>query len=85
MSTDGFTVTLGPYYSISEGVKGNKEGGTKMMMTTMTTKTTMTEMASRLPPPGWNTIKFVVGNAGNDNIDSWAFLRARLFSCIAAG
>ncbi len=29
MSADGFTVELGPYYSISEGVKGNKKPGRK--------------------------------------------------------
>jgi hypothetical protein len=72
MSADGFTVKLGPYYSISKGVKGDKEGGTKMT-TTMTT--TATDTASLLPPPGWNTIEFLIGNAGNDNVDSWAFLR----------
>ncbi len=38
-----------------------------------------------LPPWGWNTIKFVIGNVGNNNIDSWAFLRSGLFSCIVRG
>ncbi len=46
MSADGYTVELGPYYSISEGVKGIKEGNTK------TTTTTTTETASLLPPLG---------------------------------
>ena len=42
MSTGGFSVKLGPCYSISKGVKGNKEWGTKTttmsMMTTTKTK-----------------------------------------------
>jgi hypothetical protein len=46
VSVDEFTVKLGPYYSISEGVKGDKEGGAKTT-TTMTT----TETASLLLPP----------------------------------
>ncbi len=56
------------------------------MTTTMATRTTMTtttKTASLLPPPEWNTIKFVIGKAGNNNVDSWVFLRAGLFLCIA--
>ncbi len=49
MSTDGFTIKLGPYYSISKGVKGDKEEGTKTT-TPMTTITT--DMASLLPHSG---------------------------------
>ncbi len=55
MSAGGFTVKLGQYYTISKGVKGDKEGGTKTMMTTRTTATT-TDTASLWPPPGWNMI-----------------------------
>ncbi len=82
MSADRFTIKLGPYYSINEGVKGDKEGGTKM---TVTTTMTVTDTASLSPPPGWNMIKFVIGNLGNNNIDSWVFLRTGLFLCIVVG
>ncbi len=88
VSVDGLTVKMGPYYIISEGVKGNKEGGAKTMMkTTKTTMSTMmTETASLLlPPPGRNTIKFVIGNAGDNSVDSWVFLRAGSFRCVALG
>jgi hypothetical protein len=92
------TVELGQYYSVSEGVNGDEEGGTKtttmMTMTTTTKKMTAmtmtmantTETASLLLPPlGWNMIKFVIGNVGDDNVDSWVFLRAGLFRCISLG
>jgi hypothetical protein len=86
MSTDGFTIELGLYYSISEGVKGNEERATKTTKTTTTTRSmTKTEMASLLPPLGWNTIEYVIGDIGHNNVDSWAFLRAGLFSCITMG
>jgi hypothetical protein len=62
--------------------KCDEEGGSKTTMTTTMTTIT-TETASLLPPPGWNTIKFIIGNAGDDNVESWAFLRAGLFLCIA--
>ena len=71
VSADGFTVELGPYYRDDEG------GAT----TTTTTTTTTTSM---LPSPGWNVIEFVIGDAGDDNVDSWAFLRANSFSCVVA-
>ncbi len=80
VSAEGFTVDLGLYYSVSEGVKGNEEGGAKTTMTITTTET-----ASLLPPPGWNTIEFVIEDAGDDNVDSWVFLRAGSFSCVAVG
>lgn len=31
--------------------------------------------------PGWNSIKFVVGDAGDRHLDSWVFLKAGSFSC----
>ena len=31
--------------------------------------------------PGWNSIKFVVGDAGDRNHDSWVFIKAGSFSC----
>lgn len=31
--------------------------------------------------PGWNSIKFVVGDAGDENLDSWVFLKGGSFSC----
>jgi hypothetical protein len=30
-------------------------------------------------------IEFIIGNTGNDNVDSWAFLRAGSFLCVAVG
>ena len=45
---------------------------------------TATTTASMLPSPGWNIIEFVIGDAGDDNVDSWAFLRANSFSCVVA-
>jgi len=70
VSAGGFTVELGPYYRDDDG------GGA-----TTTTTTTTTSM---LPSPGWNIIEFVIGDAGDDNVDSWAFLRANSFSCVVA-
>ena len=31
--------------------------------------------------PGWNSIKFVIGDAGDSDIDSWVFLKEGSFSC----
>ncbi|KAL7440576.1 hypothetical protein ACHAXH_009128, partial [Discostella pseudostelligera] len=31
--------------------------------------------------PGWNSIKFVIGDAGDRHLDSWVFLKAGSFSC----
>jgi hypothetical protein len=73
---------LGPYYSLSEVVKGNKEGGMKMMTTTTKMATTETK-SLLLPPPGRDTIDFVIGNVGGYNIDSWVFLRGGLFRFVA--
>jgi hypothetical protein len=30
-------------------------------------------------------IKFVIGNVGNNNVDSWVYFRAGLFRCIVLG
>ena len=35
--------------------------------------------------PGWNEIEFVIGDVGDDNVDSWAFLKANSFTCVAGG
>jgi hypothetical protein len=53
-------------------------------MTTTATTTMTTVTSSLLPLPGWNTIEFAIGNGGDYGTDSWAFLRANLFSCVAA-
>ena len=29
----------------------------------------------RCLPPGWNAMEFVIGNKGDNNVDSWAYLR----------
>jgi hypothetical protein len=74
---DGFTVKLGPYYSVSEGVNGNKEVCMKTTTTTTTTTTTMTMMMRTtmtttettsllLPPPRWNMINFPGCSSGPD-------------------
>ena len=31
--------------------------------------------------PGWNSIKFVIGDAGDSDMDSWVFLKEGSFSC----
>ena len=32
--------------------------------------------------PGWNSLKLVVGDVGDGNLDSWALIKAGSFSCI---
>ena len=44
----------------------------------------MTTEDPRRLPPGWNAMEFVIGDEGDDNVDSWAYLRANLFSCVAS-
>ncbi len=83
VSADGYTVKLGPNYSVSEGVKGIKERGTKTA--TMTTMTTTETVSLLLPSPGWNKIKFIIGFAGNNSVDSWVLLVAGSFRCVALG
>ena len=69
VSSEGFTVELGPY-------RGEEVGGDEGADASGGISTAVL--------PGWNTIEFVMGDVGDINVDSWAFLKANSFACVIA-
>ena len=47
--------------------------------------TTMLQASGKVLTGEWNTIKLVVGDVSDGNIDSWALIKAGSFSCSSSG
>jgi hypothetical protein len=67
ISSEGFTAELGPYHGEEEG-EGHDEDASGGSKSVVL--------------PGWNTIEFFIGDVGDINVDSWAFLKANSFACV---